>query len=63
MFNEIIFFLGIGILICTAAGAVGYFAFSQIKLSRLREQLDKEFGKEEIFEETKKDKKKFGRQR
>lgn len=61
MFNEIIFFLGIGITICVAAGAVVYFAFSQMKLTRLKEQLDKEFGKEEIYENIKKDKKKSGR--
>ena len=54
MFNEIIFFLWIGITICAAAGAVAYFVFSQMKLVRLKEQLDKEFGKEEIFENIKK---------
>lgn len=60
MLNEIIFFLGIGITVCSFVGAIVYFALSQVKLRQLKEQLDKEYGKE-VFEELKKDKKKAGK--
>lgn len=61
MLNEIIFFLGMGITVCSFVGAIVYFALSQVKLRQLKEQLDKEYGKEEVFEELKKDKKKAGK--
>ncbi len=61
MVNEIIFSLGVGITACSLIGAVIYFIFSQVKLSRLKGMLDAEYGKEEVFEKSKKDKKKTGK--
>lgn len=43
--NEMIFYIGIGIAVCSVLSSVIYFLLSQIRWIRMKVQLDEEYGK------------------
>lgn len=51
--NEVLFYGGIVITVCSILGAIFCFFISRMKEMRLKEQLDAEYGKEEIVKKAK----------